>query len=112
MKRGVVLDPRWVAAELQMQGQIAQQVAEHNRFMNDAIAQMADSRARGMAQAQAPLQRAAAGEIRVQGADGQVQVVPQTGSQDYWRVRATGEVLSTDRSDLPAYDYDRLWRLP
>jgi hypothetical protein len=112
MKRGLVLDPRWVAAELQMRGQITQQIVEHNRWMNDSVARLAETRAQGMAQAQAPLQGAARGEIRVQGADGQVLVVPQTGSHDYYRVRNSGEVIATDRGDLPAVDFDRLWRLP
>lgn len=111
MKRGLALDPRWVAAELQMRGQITQQLVEHNRWMNDSVAKLAETRAQGMAQAQAPLQAAARGEIRVQGADGQVLVVPQTGSHDYYRVRNTGEVIATDRSDLPAFDFERLWRL-
>jgi hypothetical protein len=76
------------------------------------VARTAELRAQGMARAQAPYGAAARGEIRVRDADDQVLVVPQSGAQDYYRVRSTGEVIATDRGDLPAIDFDRLWRLP
>lgn len=112
MKRGVALDPRWVAAELQLRGQIAQQQHDHDRVMNDIVARTSEQRSQGMERAQAPLGSAARGEIRVQDGAGRALVVPQTGSQDYYRVRSTDEVIATDRTDLPPFDFDRLWRVP
>jgi hypothetical protein len=110
MHRGFTWNAQWVAAELRMRGEVAQAVIAHNSAMNGIVAEMATSRAQGGERAAAPREMAARGTITVQGSDGQTVVVPQTGSQDYFRARQTGEIVHGDRLDLPPFDYDRLWR--
>jgi hypothetical protein len=112
MHRGFTWNPQWVAAELRMRGEVAQAVIAHNSAMNGIVAETARIRAHGGARAAAPRAMAARGTITVQGSDGQTLVVPQTGSQDYFRVRQTGDVVHGDRLDLPPFDYDRMWRVP
>jgi hypothetical protein len=111
MHRGFTWNPQWVAAELRMRGEVAQAVIAHNSAMNGIVAETARLLAHGGERAAAPRAMTARGTITVQGSDGQTLVVPQTGSQDYFRVRQTGEVVHGDRLDLPPFDYDRMWRV-
>lgn len=112
MHRGFTWNPQWLASEMRMRGEVAQAVVQHNAEMNAIVARTADVRARGGERAAAPRAAATRGEIAVQGSDGQRVVVPITGSQDYYRVRPSGEIVVTDRTDLPAFEFERMLRVP
>lgn len=112
MARGFRWAPRWLQSQFRADARIAQSVQQYNQEMNDIYAGMAAGRAAGMAAAQEPQTRTPLGVIELRNAEtGQTIRVQQTGSQDYWQVNNTGEVIGTDRADLPPLDYTHLFQL-
>jgi hypothetical protein len=112
MARGFRWDPRWLQSQFRADARIALSVQQYNQEMNDIYAGMAAGRAAGMAAAQEPQTRTPLGVIELRNAEtGQTIRVQQTGSQDYWQVNNTGEVIGTDRVDLPPFDYSQLFRV-
>jgi len=112
MYRGFAWNVNWLASELRAQGAMVQQVIEHNRQMNEIQARTFENLAQGGERAAQARSLSARGEIKAQDSSGQILVIPQTGFQDYYRARQTGEVFASDRTDLPQFDYDRMWRMP
>ncbi len=111
MARGFRWNPRWLQSQFRADAALASSVQTYNQQMNEIFAGMAAGRAAGMAAAQAPLSDLPLGVIELQDAQtGQTVRVQQNGSQDYWRVNTTGEVVGTDRAQLPAVEFTRLFR--
>ena len=112
MYRGFAWDLQWAQAQARANAEIGRLVSQHVREMNEMTAQAIAGQAAGAERAAAPLNRAASGEILVRDdRTGQVVRVPQTGSQHYYRVHRTGEIVDSDRGDLPAFDYRRMTRV-
>jgi hypothetical protein len=112
MYRGFVWDPQWVQAQAHANAEIGRLVTRHVREMNEITAQIIAGQAAGGDRAAAPLTRAARGEILLRDdRTGEVVRVPQTGSQNSYRVHRTGEIVDSDRADLPPFDYRRLTRV-
>jgi hypothetical protein len=111
MARGFQWNPRWLQSQYQADAAIAHGVVRYNQEMGEIYAGIAAGRAAGMAAAQEPLTRLPLGVIELQNAEtGQTVRVQQNGSQDYWQVNATGEVVGTDRGALPPLDYTQLFQ--
>jgi hypothetical protein len=112
MYRGFAWDLQWAQAQARANAEIGRVVTQHVREMNEMTAQTIAGQAAGAERAAAPLNRAASGEILVRDDQtGQVVRVPQTGSQHYYRVHRTGEIVDSDQGDLPAFDYRRMTRV-
>ncbi len=109
MVRRFAWDPHWYATQLKIDAAVAQQVIAGNAELNEIRWQTIRQQAAGMERAQAPLGTATRGEIWVRDdMTGEQRRVPQTGSQDYFLVHRTGEVVVSDRSDLPPFDFRRM----
>ena len=109
MVRRFAWDPNWYAAQLRIDAAVARQVIAGNAELNEIRWQTIRQQATGMERAQEPLGTAARGEIWVRDdMTGERRRVPQTGSQDYFLVHRTGEVVVSDRSDLPPFDFRRM----
>ncbi len=112
MVRGWRWDTRWLQSQFSADARIARSVQQYNQEMNEIYAGMAAGRAAGMAAAQEPQTRTPLGVIELRNAEtGQTFLVQQTGSQDYYHVHATGEVIGSDRPNLPPIDYTRLFQV-
>lgn len=110
MARGFRWDTRWLQSQFSADARIAHSVQQYNQEMNEIYAGMAAGRAAGIAAAQEPQTRTPLGVIELRNAEtGQTFRVQQTGSQDYFQVNATGEVIGSDRPNLPPIDYTRLF---
>jgi hypothetical protein len=109
MVRRFAWDLHWYAAQLKVDAAVARQVIAGNAELNEIRWQTIRQQAAGMERAQEPLGTAARGEIWVRDdMTGERRRVPQTGSQDYFLVHRTGEVVVSDRSDLPPFDFRRM----
>jgi hypothetical protein len=111
MYRGFAWNPNWLAAQARANAELAQTVSYHNREMSNITAQTIAIQSAGTERAQAPLGMAARGEIVVTNDQtGQTMRIPQTGSQDYFQINRTGEIIGSDNALLPPYDFTRLTR--
>jgi len=112
MIRGFAWDLNWYAAQLKIDAAVARQVIAGNADLNEIKWQTIRQQAEGMERAQAPRGTAIRGEIWVRDdVSGEQRRVPQTGSQDYFLVHRTGEVVASDRSDLPPFDFRLMTRV-
>jgi hypothetical protein len=110
--RGFAWDLRWYAAQVKVNAAIAAQVRTGVAELNEIRWRTIGQAAAGAERTHLPRELAARGEIQVQdGQTGQVLRVPEAGTQDYFLVHRTGEVVASDRSDLPAFDFRQLARL-
>jgi len=112
MYRGFAWDVQWAQAQARANAEIGRLVTQHVSEMNAITAQVIAEQAAGAERAAAPIMRATRGEIVLRDdRTGQVVSVPQTGSQNYYLVHRTGEIVASDRADLPAFDYRRMTRV-
>jgi hypothetical protein len=109
MVRRFAWDLNWYAAQVQVDAAVARQVIAGMAELNEIKWQTIRQQAAGMERAQEPLGTATRGEIWVRDdMTGEQRRVPQTGSQDYFLVHRTGEIVASDRSDLPPFDFRRM----
>ena len=112
MVRRFAWDLNWYATQLRIDAAVARQVIAGIAELNEIKWQTIRQQAEGMARAQDPFGTAARGEIWVRDdMTGETRRVPQTGSQDYFLVHRTGEIVASDRSDLPPFDFRRMTQL-
>jgi hypothetical protein len=110
MMSGFQYEVNWYARQVQLDIGTAQQVIAGNAELARITAEGQQRHAAGMEAAQGPLTRSVAGLVDLRDDQGNVYRGPQTGSQNYYLVARTGEVLATDQADLPAYDFTQLYR--
>jgi hypothetical protein len=110
MMSGFQYEVNWYARQVQLDIGTAQQVISGNAELARVTAEGQQRYAAGMEAAQGTLTRGVAGLVDLRDDQGNVYRVPQTGSQNYYLVARTGEVLATDQADLPAYDFTQLYR--
>jgi hypothetical protein len=109
MVRRFTWDLNWYAAQLKIDAAVARQVIAGNAELNEIKWQTIRQQAEGMERAHEPRSLAARGEIWVRDdTSGEQRRVPRTGSQDYFLVHRTGQVVVSDRSDLPPFDFRRM----
>jgi hypothetical protein len=112
MYRGFAWDLQWAQAQSRANAEIGRLVTKHVSEMNAITAEAIAGRAAGAERAMEPLRRAARGEIVLRDEQtGRTVTVPQTGSQNYYLVRRTGEIIASDRTDLPEFDFGRMTRV-
>jgi len=99
-------DRRWNESQARANAALGRAVVDHNEAMNAMLARHLAGQAAGREAAQEPLTRLPLGQIVVRDEQsGQEIRVQSTGSQDYYRVHRTGEVIGSDRPDLPPFEY-------
>ena len=109
MYRGFAWDLQWAQAQSRANAEIGRLIAKQVSDMNAITAQVIAGQAAGTERAAAPLTRAARGEIVMRDdRTGRTVNVPQTGSQNYYLVHRTGEIVASDRTDLPEFDFGRM----
>jgi len=112
MVRGFAWDLNWYAAQLKIDAAVARQVIAGNAELNEIKWQTIRQQAEGMERAHEPRGITARGEMWVRDdVSGEQRRVPQTGTQDYFLVHRTGEVVASERSDLPPFDFRRMTRV-